>query len=48
MAGRIEAKLAEMGIQLPEPVTPLAQYVPFVKSGNLLFVSGQLPMGKDG
>jgi enamine deaminase RidA (YjgF/YER057c/UK114 family) len=48
MAGRIEAKLAEIGIQLPEPVTPLAQYVPFVKSGNLLFVSGQLPMGKDG
>ncbi len=48
MAGRIEAKLAEMGIQLPEPVVPLAQYVPFVKSGNLLFVSGQLPMGKDG
>ena len=48
MAGRIEARLAEMGITLPEPTVPLAQYVPFVQSGNLLFVSGQLPMGKDG
>ena len=48
MAGQIEARLAEMGIQLPEPTVPLAQYVPFVQSGNLLFVSGQLPMGKDG
>ena len=48
MAGRIEARLAEMGIQLPEPTVPLAQYVPFVRSGNLLFVSGQLPMGEGG
>jgi enamine deaminase RidA (YjgF/YER057c/UK114 family) len=48
MAGRIEARLAEMGIQLPEPVVPLAQYVPFVQTGNLLFVSGQLPIGGDG
>ena len=48
MAGRIEARLAEMGIELPEPKAPLAKYVPYVQSGNLLFVSGQLPMGKDG
>lgn len=48
MAGRIEARLAELGIELPEPKAPLAQYVPFVRSGNLVFVSGQLPMGKDG
>ncbi len=48
MAGRIEARLAEMGIELPEPVVPLAQYVPFVRTGNLLFVSGQLPTGADG
>ena len=48
MAGRIEARLAEMGIDLPEPVVPLAQYVPFVRTGNLLFVSGQLPTGADG
>lgn len=44
MAGRIEAQLEEMGISLPKPVAPLAEYVPFVLSGNLLFVSGQLPM----
>jgi len=48
MAGRIEARLAQMGIELPEPVAPLAQYVPFVRTGNLLFVSGQLPKGPDG
>ena len=48
MAGRIEARLAEMGIELPEPVAPLAEYVPFVRTGNLLFVSGQLPIGGDG
>jgi enamine deaminase RidA (YjgF/YER057c/UK114 family) len=48
MAGLIETRLAEMGIQLPEPVVPLAQYVPFVRTGNLLFVSGQLPIGGDG
>ena len=48
MAGRIEARLAEMGIELPEPTVPLAQYVPYVQTGNLLFVSGQLPMGKEG
>ena len=48
MAGQIEAKLAQMGITLPEPKPPLAKYVPFVQSGNLLFVSGQLPMGGDG
>jgi len=48
MAGRIEARLAQMGIDLTEPVAPLAQYVPFVRTGNLLFVSGQLPKGPDG
>jgi len=48
MAGRIEARLVEMGIKLPEPTVPLAKYVPFVQTGNLLFVSGQLPLGPDG
>jgi enamine deaminase RidA (YjgF/YER057c/UK114 family) len=48
MTGRIAGRLAEMGIDLPEPKAPLAQYVPFVQTGNLLFVSGQLPMGPDG
>jgi enamine deaminase RidA (YjgF/YER057c/UK114 family) len=48
MTGRIEARLAEMGIKLPEPTVPLAKYVPFVQTGNLLFVSGQMPLGPDG
>ena len=39
----IEEKLAQMGETLPEPVTPLASYVGFVKTGNLVFVSGQVP-----
>lgn len=48
MAGEIEGKLNEMGIHLPEPVAPVADYVPFVRTGNLVFVSGQLPIGPDG
>lgn len=44
----IERRLEELGIELPTPAAPAANYVPFVTSGNLLFVSGQLPMGKSG
>jgi enamine deaminase RidA (YjgF/YER057c/UK114 family) len=44
MAGRIEARLRELGIALPEPAVPLANYVPFTVSGNLVVVSGQVPM----
>ena len=43
MAGQIEAKLAELGITLPRPMPPLANYVPYVVTGNLVVVSGQLP-----
>jgi enamine deaminase RidA (YjgF/YER057c/UK114 family) len=42
MAGLVEKKLQELGITLPQPVAPVANYVPFVRSGNLLTVSGQL------
>ncbi|MEM7423786.1 MAG: RidA family protein [Pseudomonadota bacterium] len=48
MAGQIEAKLTELGITLPEPISPIADYVPFVRTGNLLFVSGQVPKGPGG
>ena len=48
MAGEVEARLSEMGITLPEPVAPVADYVPFVRTGNLVFVSGQVPKGPDG
>lgn len=44
----IEAKLAELGITLPSPSAPAANYVPFVRSGNLLVLSGQLCLGLDG
>jgi len=42
MAGTIEGKLAELGIALPTPVAPVANYVGFVRTGRLLMVSGQL------
>ena len=47
MAGRIEAKLAEIGITLPRPMAPIANYVPYVVTGNLVVVSGQVP-ARDG
>jgi enamine deaminase RidA (YjgF/YER057c/UK114 family) len=40
----IDKRLAELGIALPAPAKPVANYVPFVRSGNLVFVSGQGPM----
>ncbi len=43
----IEQKLSAMGITLPPSVMPAANYVPYTVSGNLVFVSGTLPM-KDG
>ena len=48
MAGQIEANLAAQGITLPDPVSPIADYVPFVRTGNLVFVSGQVPKSADG
>lgn len=42
MAGQIDARLAEMGIELPEAAASVANYVPYVISGNLVFVSGQV------
>jgi enamine deaminase RidA (YjgF/YER057c/UK114 family) len=42
-----EDKLKEMGITLPELPKPLGSYVPFVRTGNLIFISGMLPL-KDG
>ena len=42
MAGSAENELRELGISLPKPPVPIANYVPFVRTGNLLTVSGQL------
>ncbi|RUM99391.1 RidA family protein [Pseudaminobacter arsenicus] len=47
MGDTIEKRLQSMGINLPEAAAPAANYVPFVRTGNLLYPSGQLPM-KDG
>ncbi len=44
----IEKKLQEMGLALPDAPSPAANYVPFVRSGALLFVSGQISMDADG
>jgi enamine deaminase RidA (YjgF/YER057c/UK114 family) len=41
-------RLKEMGVVLPKPAAPVANYVPAVLAGSLLFVSGQLPLGADG
>lgn len=48
MAGSVEKKLTSLGIALPTPASPIANYVPFVRSGNMLIVSGQLCFGLDG
>ena len=45
---QVEQKLKELGIVLPTPAAPAANYVPFVRSGALLFVSGQICLGPDG
>ena len=43
MAGKIDQRIAELGITLPEPGNPVANFVPYVSAGGLLFMSGQLP-----
>jgi enamine deaminase RidA (YjgF/YER057c/UK114 family) len=44
----IDARLAALGIVLPEPVAPVANYVPFVRTGDLVHVSGQISIAPDG
>ena len=44
MAGKIEARLKELGIELPEAAAPAANYVPYVVSGNMVFVAGQITL----
>ena len=48
MAGMFERKLTELGISLPKPASPVANYVPFVRVGTLLFVSGQVCLDEAG
>jgi enamine deaminase RidA (YjgF/YER057c/UK114 family) len=48
MTGKVDARLAQLGLTLPTPVAPVANYVPFTIVGNLLFISGQVSTGPDG
>jgi enamine deaminase RidA (YjgF/YER057c/UK114 family) len=48
MAGIVEKKLNELGIVLKEPAAPVANYIPFVRTGNLLMVSGQICLDGEG
>ncbi|WP_417496723.1 RidA family protein [Maricaulis sp.] len=43
-----ETRLTELGITLPDPAAPVANYVPFVRTGDQVYVSGQVSMGPDG
>ena len=43
-----ESRLADLGITLPEPMAAVANYAPYVITGNQLFVSGQVSVGPDG
>jgi enamine deaminase RidA (YjgF/YER057c/UK114 family) len=45
---RTAARLKELGIELPNPAAPVANYVPYARLGAMLIVSGQLPLGPDG
>jgi enamine deaminase RidA (YjgF/YER057c/UK114 family) len=48
MSGKIEAKLAEMGVTLPDAPAPAANYVPFVVVGDVAYVSGQISANEAG
>jgi len=46
--GKIDDRLNELNIVLPQPATPVANYVGYVITGNLVFISGQITFGTDG
>lgn len=48
MTNDIENRIADMGLKLPDAPAPAANYVPFVRSGPLVFISGQISAGPDG
>jgi enamine deaminase RidA (YjgF/YER057c/UK114 family) len=48
MTSKIESRLKELNLTLPAPPAPVASYVPFVVTGNLVFVSGQVTLSESG
>src|SRR5262245_38646602 len=44
--GRIAERLKELGIELPEPSVPRANYVPWVRTGNQVWIAGQVPFDR--
>ena len=44
MTGTIDRRLSELGIVLPQPPAPVASYIPYVTTGHLVFISGQIPL----
>jgi enamine deaminase RidA (YjgF/YER057c/UK114 family) len=48
MTGKIDSRLAQLGIELPTPPAPVASYVPYVVAGNLVYISGQVTMAEGG
>ena len=44
MTGTVDQRLNDLGITLPEPAAPAANYIPYTVSGNLVFISGQITM----
>ena len=48
MTGTVESEFAQLGIVLPTPARPVANYIPYTRAGALLFVSGQICLGAGG
>lgn len=48
MTDKIDRKLAELGLALPQPAAPVASYVPTVEAGGMLYISGQISFAADG